>query len=181
MTAVITRVSRRLAGTALLVAMLGACSSTAPTDRNAMPPVKSKADAQAWARQITEHMARTAGIEIDPTTIDAFFSPCTGRNGETASDDRYILMYTVKSSVPRAQHPEAVRKVRDMLVGEGLDVTGYRESVDGKPDALVDAFHPNSRYSATASTSGGEDRMYLSVITPCLLPPPASVSPTGTS
>ncbi|RKT18203.1 hypothetical protein BX285_2621 [Streptomyces sp. 1114.5] len=180
MTATPTRLSRRLACTALLVAMLGACSST-PTDRNDTPPVKSKADAQTWAQQITEHMARTAGIEIDPTTVDALFTPCTGRNGETATDDRYILMYSVKSSVPRAQHPEAVRKVRDMLVGEGLTVEGYREFVDGKPDALVDAVHPNSRYTATAETSGSGDRMYLGIITPCLLPPPASVSPTSTS
>ncbi|MDH6704405.1 hypothetical protein P3T27_001108 [Kitasatospora sp. MAA19] len=181
MTAITTRISRRLACTALLVAMLGACSSTAPTDRNDTPPVKSKADAQAWAQQITEHMARTAGIEIDPATVDALFTPCTGRNGETATDDRYILMYSVKSSVPRAQHPEVVRKVRDMLVGEGLTVNGYRESVDGRPDALVDAFHPSSRYSATAETSGRGDRVYLGITTPCLLPPPASVSPTSTS
>lgn len=179
MTASASRTSRRIIATALLLAALGGCSSAHPADRNDTPPVKSKADAQAWAQQITEHMARTAGIETDPATIDAFFSPCTGRNGETASDDRYILMYSVKSQVPRAQHPEAVRKIRDMLAGEGLTVKGYRESVDGKPDALVDAFHPNSRYSATASTSGSADRMYLRITTPCLLPP--SEGPSATS
>ncbi|MFI6153585.1 hypothetical protein ACIBCA_12895 [Kitasatospora sp. NPDC051170] len=180
MTASESRTLGRIIATVLLLAVLGGCSSTHPADRSDTPPVKSKADAQTWAQQITEHMARTAGIEIDPTTVDALFTPCTGRNGETASDDRYVLMYSVKSSVPRAQHPEAVRKVRDMLVGEGLTVEGYRESVDGKPDALVDAVHPDSRYTATAETSGSGDRMYLGVITPCLLPPSSSASPTGT-
>ncbi|MBD0673252.1 hypothetical protein [Streptomyces sp. CBMA156] len=141
--------------------------------------MKSKTDAQAWAQQITEHMARTAGIETDPATVDAFFSPCTGKEGETASDDRYILMYSVKSQVPRAQHPEAVRKIRDMLAGEGLTVKGYRETVDSKPDALVDAFHPNRRYSATASSSGSSDRMYLRITTPCLLPSAERSSPAS--
>lgn len=177
MTATASRVPKRLFATAFLVAVLGGCSSPGP-DRSDMPPVKSKTDAQAWAQQITEHMARTAGIEIDPTTVGALFTPCTGRNGETASDDRYILMYSVKSTVPRAQHPEAVRKIRDMLTGEGLTVTGYRETVDDKPDALVDAYHPGSRYSATASTSGHGDRMYLGITTPCLLPPSEEPSPT---
>ncbi|MFF2148710.1 hypothetical protein [Kitasatospora sp. NPDC058190] len=65
-----------------------------------------------------------------------------------------------------------------MLVGEGLTVNGYRESADGKPDALVDAFHPNSRYFATAETSGSGDRMYLGVTTPCLLPPSEGPSPS---
>ncbi|MCX4755991.1 hypothetical protein [Kitasatospora purpeofusca] len=139
--------------------------------------MKSKTDAQAWAQQITEHMARTGGIEPDPASVEALFTPCTGKNGETASDNRYILIYSVDSHVPRARHPEVVRKIRDMLVGEGLTEKGYREDVDGKPDALVDAFHPSSRYTATASTAGTGDRMYLRVITPCLLPP--SEGPTS--
>ncbi|MEU6967051.1 hypothetical protein AB0A71_04765 [Kitasatospora aureofaciens] len=181
MTTSASRTPRRILVTALLLAALIGCSSAHPADRSDTPPVKSKADAQTLAQQITEHMARTAGIEIDPGTVGALFTPCTGRNGETAADDRYILMYSVKSSVPRAQHPEVVRKVRDMLVGEGLTVNGYRESVDGKPDALVDAFHPSSRYLATAETSGSGDRMYLRVITPCLLPPSEEPSPTSTS
>ncbi|MET9182987.1 hypothetical protein ABZX88_32990 [Kitasatospora aureofaciens] len=180
MTATALRTPARLLATALLLAVLGGCSSAGPADRSDTPPVKSKDDAQTWAQQITEHMARTAGIETDPSTISALFTPCTGKNGETASDDRYILMYSVKSSVPRAQHPEVVRKVRDMLTGEGLTVQGYRETVDGKPDALVDAFHPSSRYLATAETSGSGDRMYLRVITPCLLPPSEGPSPTST-
>ncbi|MER6365132.1 hypothetical protein [Kitasatospora sp. NPDC001527] len=177
MTASASRTYTRITAFALLLAVLGGCSS-AQADRSDPLPVKSKADAQTWAQQITEHMARTAGIEPDPATIDALFTPCTGKNGETADDDRYILMYSVKSHVPRAQHPEAVRKIRDMLTGEGLTEEGYRETVDGKPDALVDAFHPSSRYTATASTAGTGDLMYLSVITPCLLPPSDGPTPS---
>nr|BEK70287.1 hypothetical protein KPHV_75140 [Kitasatospora purpeofusca] len=176
MTASVSRTSGRIIATALLLAVLGGCSA-AQSDRNEPLPVKSKTDAQAWAQQITEHMARTGGIEPDPATVDALFTPCTGKNGETASDDRYILMYSVRSSVPRARHPEAVRKIRDMLISEGLTQKGYREDVDGKPDALVDAFHPSSRYSVTASTAGTGDRMYLRVITPCLLPPSDAPTP----
>ncbi|WP_405007859.1 hypothetical protein OHV13_30710 [Kitasatospora purpeofusca] len=170
MTASTSRSPGRIIAISFLLAVLGGCSS-AHSDRSDPIPVKSKTDAQTWAQQITEHMARTGGIEPDPASVDALFTPCTGKNGETASDDRYILMYSVKSSVPRDRHPEAVRKIRDMLTGEGLTVKGYREDVDGKPDALVDAFHPSSRYTATASTAGTGDRMYLRVITPCLLPP----------
>ncbi|MFD9597826.1 hypothetical protein ACFWA9_34425 [Kitasatospora sp. NPDC059973] len=177
MTASAFRTSARITAAALLIALLGGCSSAQP-DRSDPLPVKSKADAQTWAQQITEHMARTAGIEPDPETVDALFTPCTGRNGESPSDDRYILMYSVDSHVPRARHPEAVRKIRDMLIGEGLTEKGYREDVDGKPDALVDAFHPSSRYTATASTAGTGDLMYLRVITPCLLPPSDGPTPS---
>ncbi|MFD7415820.1 hypothetical protein [Kitasatospora purpeofusca] len=176
MTASAFRTSVRITATALLIALLGGCSSAHP-DRSDPLPVKSKTDAKIWAQQITEHMARTGGIEPDPETVEALFTPCTGMNGETASDDRYILIYSVDSHVPRARHPEAVRKIRDMLIGEGLKEEGYREDVDGKPDALVDAFHPSSRYTATASTAGTGDLMYLRVITPCLLPPSEGPTP----
>ncbi|MFE2915408.1 hypothetical protein ACFXI0_17140 [Kitasatospora indigofera] len=171
------RIGRRAFAAMLLAITLGACMSAPGTGKDDPLPVKDKKDAQAWAEQMTEHTARSAGLQIDPASIKPLFTGCVGRNGESAPDDRYTLMYSVKSSVPLDQHPEAVRKIRDMAQQEGLTITSYRETADGKPEAFVNAEHP-SDYSLTASTSGGQDRMYLSVITPCLLPP-ASPSPTA--
>ncbi|MFE3106850.1 hypothetical protein [Kitasatospora indigofera] len=170
------RAGRRAFAAVILTITLGACMSAPGTGKDDPLPVKDKKDAQAWAQQMTEHMAQSAGLQIDPASIRPLFTGCVGRNGESAPDDRYTLKYSVKSTVPLDQHPEAVRKIRDMAQKEGLTITGYRESADGKPEAFVNAEHP-SDYSLTASTSGGQDRMYLSVITPCLVPP-ASPSPT---
>lgn len=147
--------------------------STTGTGKDDPLPVKDKSDAQAWAQQMTEHMAEGAGIRIDPATVRPLFTPCTGRNGETARDDRYVLMYSVHSTVPLAQHPEAVRKVRDMLTKEGLTIKNYRETLGGRPDTILDAEHPSDYFLSVSSTAGGEDRLLLRVITPCLLPPPA--------
>ena len=181
LTTITTRIARGLLAVALLATTLGACMSDPGTGKDDPLPVKDKKDAEAWARQMTEHMAQTAGIKIDPASIKPLFSGCTGRNGESAPDDRYILMYSVKSNVPKAQHPEVVRKIRDMLKTEGLTITTYQETVDGKVDGETDAYvngdHPTA-YSLTASTSGNGDRMYLRVTSPCLMPP-ATPSPSS--
>ncbi|MCX5210716.1 hypothetical protein OG689_15710 [Kitasatospora sp. NBC_00240] len=145
-------------------------SATTPGKDDPLP-VKSKAEAQAWAQQITQHMADSAGLRTDPSTANPFFNHCTGKNGESAPDDRYYLMYSIFSAVPLAQHPEVIRKIRDMLQKEGLSIKGYREAIDDKPDALVDASHPTSRYFVTASTGGRENTILLQIITPCLMPP----------
>ncbi|WP_157537957.1 hypothetical protein [Kitasatospora azatica] len=134
-------------------------------------PVKAKSETQAWAQRMTEHMARAAGIQTDPTSVKALFTGCEGRNGESAPDDRYYLMYTVFSAVPQNQHPEVVRKIRDMAEKEGLTISVYQETgSDGKVDAVVSANH-TSDYNLRASTAGDVDRMYLSVTSPCLMPP----------
>lgn len=156
----------------LLVTALGACASSAGEGKNDPLPVKSRADAKVWAQQLTEDMARSADFQIDPVTVDAFFSPCLGRNGETAPDDRYILIYGARGTVPVAQHPEAVRRIRAMLEKEGLTIEGYRETVNGVPDAIMHARHPTSHYHLSVdSVAHGGDRMALIVITPCLMPP----------
>lgn len=147
------------------------------TGKSDLLPVKSKADAQSWAQQITEHMAQVSGVQINQEPARPFFSPCTGRNGESAPDDRYTLMYAVHRTVARAQHPEVVRRIRAMLKDEGLTIKSYRETLDGQPEALLYASHPESRYFVEASTAGGDDRMVLSVTTPCLMPPGAPQSP----
>ncbi|MFJ1708773.1 hypothetical protein [Kitasatospora sp. NPDC088346] len=147
-------------------------STTGPGKDDPLP-VKARSEAEAWARQLTEHLAGSAGIRIDPATVRPFFSPCTGRNGEHAPDDRYFLMYSAHSAVPLARHPEVVRQVRAVLQREGLTITGYRELLDGRPDTILDAEHPSDYTVTVESTAGGADHLLLRVTTPCLLPPPA--------
>ena len=121
-------------------------------------PVMARTDAQAWAQHMTEYMAQAAGITLTPSTVNPAFRPCTGRNGERADDDRYYLSYAVDSTVPLQQHPDAVRKIRDMLTGRNFDIKGYREETDGQPDALLDAYDPQGHYLVSAETGGGTDR-----------------------
>ncbi len=165
--------ARCLVTAVLLLVTLGACASPAGEGKDDPLPVKSHTDDEAWTQQLTEHVARSADSQIDPATVDPFFSPCMGKNGETAPDDRYILIHGANATVPVAQHPEAVRRIRAMPEKEGLTIEGHRKTVDGVPDAVM---HAPGRYPLSVdSVAHGEDRMALIVITPCLVPP---ASPT---
>ncbi|KJS60882.1 hypothetical protein [Streptomyces rubellomurinus] len=178
---------KQLLATALLATTLGACmSSTSPTTgpgtgKDDPLPVKSRQETLDWAKQLTEHLAQSAGIRINAEPADPVFTSCVGRNGESAPDDRYQLIYGVHSTVPDAQHDDVVRKVRDRLTAEGLTITEYQESHGAEPDATVSARHPSSRYVVDVASTAGHDRMVLSVTTPCLMPPSAPPAPTPTS
>ncbi|MFD9594530.1 hypothetical protein ACFWA9_17470 [Kitasatospora sp. NPDC059973] len=147
--------------------------SSPGTGKNDPLPVKSRQEALDWARQLMAHLAQTAGIQVNGEPEETRFTPCTGRNGESAPDDRFTLAYFVHSDVPAARHNEVVRSVRDLLKIEGLTVSGYRETSTAPANSTVTARHPESRYVATVFSTG-DARMALSVTTPCLMPPTAS-------
>ncbi|MFB7617095.1 hypothetical protein [Kitasatospora sp. NPDC056181] len=168
---------RRLLAVTLMAATLGACMSSPGTGKNDPLPVKSREEALDWTRQLLTHLAQTAGIQINSEPEQATFSPCVGKNGESAPDDRFTLLYFLHSDVPAARHNEVLRSVRDTLTKEGLTVTVYREATDAKPYAAFSARHPQSRY-VTGVDSTDDTRMALSVTTPCLMPPTTSASPT---
>ncbi|MFF1901921.1 hypothetical protein [Kitasatospora sp. NPDC058218] len=149
--------------------------------KDAPLPVKSRDDALAWARQITEHLAQTAGIQINAEPAARLFTPCVGRNGESAPDDRYILDYAVHSDVPNTQHNDVVREVRDLLTKEGLKISDYQETPATQPNSIVTARHPESRYVVDVSSTAGDNRMVLGVTTPCLKPPTGPVAPASNS
>ncbi|MFC5661917.1 hypothetical protein ACFP3U_02850 [Kitasatospora misakiensis] len=170
---------KRLVAVALMAATLGACMSSTGPGKNDPLPVKSRQEALDWARQLMAHVAQSAGIQINGEPEEIGFSPCVGRNGESAPDDRYTLLYFVHSDVPGiARHNEVVRSARDLLTQEGLTITDFREATDEKPFAALGARHPTSRYYATVDSTS-DKRMALSVTTPCLMPPSSSPSATG--
>ncbi|MFE7563308.1 hypothetical protein [Kitasatospora sp. NPDC057500] len=160
-----------LVAVTLTVSTLGACMANDSTAKDAPLPAKSRDDALAWAQQITEHLAQAAGIQINAEPADPFFSPCVGRNGESAPDDRFTLSYAVHSYVPNAQHNDVVRTVRDVLMAEGLKISEYQETPATEPNSTVTARHPESRYVIDVSSTAGDNRMVLGVTTPCLKPP----------
>ncbi len=148
-------------------------------------PVKSQQEWLDWARQIIAHVAQAAGARINEEPEIFGFNPCTGRNGEKAPDDRYTLDYGVHADVPDEQQNDVLRKVRDLLTGEGLTVTEYQEIPTGnpaaQPAAAFSARHPNSQYVVDVDSTKGHNRMSLSVRTPCLMPPSGSASPSPTN
>ncbi|MFE7563682.1 hypothetical protein [Kitasatospora sp. NPDC057500] len=167
---------RRIVAIALMAVTLGACMSSPGTGKNDPLPVKSRQEALDWARQLMAHVAQSAGIGINSEPEQVLFNPCVGRNGESAPDDRYTLLYSVHSDVPgTARHNEVVRSARDLLTKEGLRISSYREATDAEPFAALGARHPESRYFATVDSTG-DTRMALGVTTPCLMPPSASPS-----
>ncbi|MFJ9951243.1 hypothetical protein [Kitasatospora sp. NPDC091207] len=168
---------KRLLAVVLMAVTLGACMSSPGTGKNDPLPVKSRQETLDWARQLMGHLAQKADIRINGEPEEAGFSPCVGRNGESAPDDRYTLLYFVHSDVPGARHNDVVRTVRDLLKNEGMVISSYHETSTTPPNSTVTARHPESRYVATVFSTG-DTRMALSVTTPCLLPP--SASPTAT-
>ncbi|MER7580323.1 hypothetical protein [Kitasatospora sp. NPDC097691] len=167
----------------MLTATLGACVSGPGNGKNDPLPVKSNQEALDWARQITDHVAQVAGTRVNEEPEIINFTPCIGKKGEHASDGRYTLFYAVHADVPDDQQNEVLRKVRDLLTGEGLKVTEYQEIPAGNPPAqpaaAFSARHPNSQYVVDVDSTRGHNRMSLSVRTPCLLPPPKSAPPTS--
>ncbi|MGW4806360.1 hypothetical protein [Kitasatospora sp. NPDC004272] len=148
--------------------LLGACMDS--PDPNEPLPAMAKGDAQAWAQKVTEYMAQSAGVTLTADTVKPFFSNCEGKNGEVADDGRYTLAYHVSSTVPLAEHPGAVRKIKAALEKDGFTITSYRETVNNQPDALLYAKHDEGRYFIDVST----DRLTFTVNTRCLMPPSAS-------
>ncbi|MGW4896242.1 hypothetical protein ACWEQL_28910 [Kitasatospora sp. NPDC004240] len=164
--------ARRLGIAALtlwLPLTLGGCVSQ--PDKNEPLPVMARQEAQDWARHMTEYMAQTAGVTITPDTVKASFRDCVGKNDEVATDGRYTMSYAAYSSVSPEQHGEAVRKIRPMLEQQGFEIKGYREELNGKPDALLDAFQPAGRYLVSAETTATGNLLLLRVSTRCLMPP----------
>ncbi|MFE2728406.1 hypothetical protein [Kitasatospora sp. NPDC059327] len=147
------------------------------TGKDAPLPVKSRDDALTWVQQITEHLAQTAGIQINAEPADPVFTSCVGKNGESAPDDRFILSYAVHSDVANTQHNDVVRKVRDLLTSEGLKISTYQEAPTAQPNSIVTARHPESRYVVDVSSTAGDNRMVLGVTTPCLKPPTGPSAP----
>ncbi|WP_344331224.1 hypothetical protein [Kitasatospora putterlickiae] len=153
--------------------------SSPGTGKNDPLPVKSRQEALDWARQLIAHVAQTAGIEINSEPEQILFNPCVGRNGESAPDDRYTLLYSVHSDVPGIErHNEVVRSARDLWTKEGLKISEFREATDATPSAALGARHPDSRYFATVDSTS-DKRMALGVTTPCLMPTSASPSAAG--
>ncbi|MFF7991536.1 hypothetical protein ACFZDG_17295 [Kitasatospora xanthocidica] len=181
----VTRLSR-LTVIALLTATLGACMSSPGNgkyDGKDDPlPVKSNQESLDWARQMTGHVAQTAGTRVNDEPEIINFTPCVGKKGEHATDGRYTLFYSVHADVPDEQQNDVLRKVRDLLTGEGLTVTEYRENPAGnssaQPIAAFSARHPDSRYVVDVDSTEGHNRMSLAVRTPCLIPPSDSPSPS---
>ncbi|MFF1476070.1 hypothetical protein ACFVYD_00480 [Streptomyces sp. NPDC058301] len=139
---------------------------------NAPLPRMSKEKAEEWARHWTDSMTRTAKATVDPRTArrQADYTNCVGRNGESADDGRFTLSYSVRATLPRAQHAEAVRAIRDTLKSKGFEIQGYRSDPSKNPANLLDAQHPTDHHFISAEDL--DDNLLLFVVnTPCLLPP----------
>ncbi|MFI2611650.1 hypothetical protein [Kitasatospora sp. NPDC018619] len=150
-------------------------------------PVRSKQESLDWARQFIAHMAQSTGAGVNDEPENFLFTPCIGRNGEKAPDDRYTLDYGVHADVPDDRQNDVLRKTRELLTAQGLTVTEYRENPSGRPlpEPVVafSARHPESRYVVDVDSTAGHDRMSLAVRTPCLVPPadPQAPSPAPTA
>ncbi|AXG82784.1 hypothetical protein DVK44_20770 [Streptomyces paludis] len=140
-------------------------------------PRMSKVKAEEWARHWTESMARTAKAEIQPETDPelsaASFTHCVGERDEVAGDGRFTLRYSVRAKLPKKQHAQAIRAIRDTLKRKGFEIVGYRSDASKNPANLVDAKHPED-HQAISAEDIDDSLLVLIVNTPCLLPPGVS-------
>ncbi|MFF0555640.1 hypothetical protein [Streptomyces sp. NPDC004266] len=133
-------------------------------------PRMTKAKAEAWAKHWVESMARTAEAEIVPSTYQANFTNCLGKNGESADDGRFTLAYDARAKLPKAQQAAGILAIKKELEKQGFRIVGYRSDPALDPSDLVDAEHPKDRQFVTAGDVSDE-LITLGVNTPCLLPP----------
>ncbi|GAA3393750.1 hypothetical protein GCM10017752_36070 [Streptomyces roseoviridis] len=151
-----------------LALLLGGCVSS--DGKNDPLPRMSKAEAEAWAEHWTESMARTAEAEIIPADRQANFHDCSGKNGESADDGRFVLMYDARAKLPRARQAAGIRAIKAELEKRGFEIVGYRSDPTMDPANLVDAKQPKERFFVSAGDLDDE-LITLIVHTPCLLPP----------
>ncbi|MEC4017141.1 hypothetical protein [Streptomyces sp. H27-D2] len=167
---------------ALTLTMIGGCMSESDEGKTAPLPRMSKAETEDWSRRVTEHMAKTLGLEIIPKSPGPAVESlaCFGKGGETSTDDRFQLMYAAFAKLPPEQHTAAGEKIRDMLKKDGYDVTTFRAYKAPRQSMIVEAQHPKNHFSIDVQSSGspGNPQMLaFGVNSPCLLPPGATQSP----
>ncbi|MFJ2110994.1 hypothetical protein ACIOEX_03555 [Streptomyces sp. NPDC087850] len=159
----------------VLTLLLGGCGMSDDGVNDPLPRM-SKKKAEEWARHWTESMARTAKAQIEPETDPdvpaADFTECIGKSGESADDGRFTLSYNMRARLPKDQHADAIRAIRDTLEEKGFEIVGYRSDPSKDPANLVDAKHPKDRQFVSAGDVS-DNLLTLIVSTPCLLPPGA--------
>lgn len=135
-------------------------------------PRMSKEKAEKWAKHWTDSMVSTARARLDPKTARpaADFTNCVGSNNETSGDGRFTLSYSVRGTLPRAEHAAAVTDIKETLKDKGFDIQTFVVNEDEEPANAVDAKHPEDQQFVSVG-SVGEDLLVFSVVTPCLLPP----------
>ncbi|MFJ7489871.1 hypothetical protein ACIQZB_01215 [Streptomyces sp. NPDC097727] len=132
----------------------------------------SKEKAEKWAKHRTDSMVSTARAQLDPKTArpTANFTDCTGKNGESADDGRFTLRYSVRGTLPRSAHAEAVTDNKDTLKGRGFEIQSFGIDQDREPANALDAKHPKDQQFVSVG-SVGQDLLVFIVSTPCVLPP----------
>lgn len=139
-----------------------------------LPPRMSKEKAEEWAKHWTDSMVSTARARLDPPETarpSADFTDCVGRNGETADDGRFDLSYSVRGTLPRADHAAAVTAIKDTLKKKGgFEIQTFVVNEDEEPANVVDARHPEDRQFVSVG-SVDKNLLVFVVNTPCLLPP----------
>ncbi|MEV0275532.1 hypothetical protein AB0I22_03985 [Streptomyces sp. NPDC050610] len=149
------------------------------TAKNAPLPRMSRESAQTWARKFTERLAKSIGEPVGPRTPDARFLKCGGKNGETATDDRFILMYSAWVKVPAERHNEAAHKLREILVDEGYTITTERSYKAPKQSMILEARPKKGGFFIaiqSAAVDGGFPEITLGIDSPCMIPPGATQS-----
>jgi hypothetical protein len=151
--------------------LLGGCMSSGDGDPNAPLPRMSRADAKAWAAHFTESMARSAGAEIDPKTIDPGFYDCVGKHDEVMNDGRFNLNYYAHAPLAREKQGDAVRRIMADLKKRGYRIDSFRDDETVEPAVVLEAYSPDKDFFIDVSGYKSPDSLTLTVMTPCLLPP----------
>lgn len=155
-----------------LMALEGCMSDSRHEEKNQPLPRMSKADAEDWARRFTLHLAETVGVPLNKRKPVAKFFPCTGRNGETATDARYTLMYTAWLDLPPEKHNEAAVKLRKMFETDGYSISTFRPYRDQKETMIVEARpQKGGFFIGIESANEGRRELSLGINSPCMIPP----------
>ncbi|MFH8981010.1 hypothetical protein [Streptomyces varsoviensis] len=175
------KVFRAIAAAAFTVIALGGCMSEAgEKGKNDPLPRMSKEHAQDWARDFTKRLAKVIGKPVNSRQPDVSFLGCTGKNGEEATDDRYVMMYSAWVTIPPEQHNEAAKKLRKTLVDQGYTITTERTYKPPKQSMILEARPAKEGFFIgieSAKTNGGYQEIAIGINSPCMIPPGATQSP----
>jgi hypothetical protein len=152
---------------AITVLSLAAGCSAEPSDKDAPLQPRTLAEVTQQAQTDAKTMTDAAGTEL--INWAATPTPCVGRGGETADDDRWHLNAGGNLAVAPDQQLATLQRIRTALESRGLEITDDGVFANGTRGNLA-ARDPSSGHTMTLTTTMDLEYVAVSLDSSCYLP-----------
>lgn len=159
-----------LAALATLVPAVGCTTPTDPDDKDTPLPTRPVADARRQVQTDADLILQAApGATVTLRTESP--TPCTGRNGEFADDDRFYIGGGFHLTVEPAAQLTTIATIQNALTTNGWEITDTGTYADGTRGTLT-ARNPATGTTTSLNTTMSRKGIAVSTNSPCYMPAP---------